>query len=119
MRARLLALLLAAALPAAAKDAPDPIFDGVWEGTLDVVDRYDASDGRQYDGDPTLAVRIEIRGKRVTVKVGDRMQGSRIDGGYRIDRYDAAALVYAKEVSWGYISTAQYSLTKTQADEML
>jgi len=97
----------------------DPVFDGVWEGTLEIVGTHGSGqlvDWLAEEADETEA-RLQLRGESVQVSLGGRRLGPAI--GFRIAKYDAAALVYSASVEKGYVGSWQLSLTKVDADTLL
>jgi hypothetical protein len=114
-------LVLTATIPGVVLGQPDPVFDGTWEGTIEVVDVHGTTHpGRVLPrGNPSsLPLRIEIRGSAVKVALGINT-GPPVAGAYHIERHDAAAIVYGYTVSDSFSQTVQYSLTKTNGDELL
>ena len=97
----------------------DPVFDGVWEGTLEVVGTHGSGqlvDWLAEEVDEAEA-RLQLRGDTVQVSLGGRRVTPAI--GFRIAKHDAAALVYSASVEKGYVGTWQLSLTKVDADPLL
>ena len=98
---------------------PDPVFDGVWEGTLEVVGTHGSGpvvDWLAEEADEAEA-RLQFRGESVRLSLGGRQVTP--ETGFRIARHDAAALVYAASVEKGYVGSWQLSLTKVDADTLL
>ena len=97
----------------------DPVFDGVWEGTLEVVGTHGS--GQLVDWLPEavdkVETRLRLRGESVRVSLGDWRVTPEI--GFRIAKHDAAALVYAATAEKGYLGSWQMSLTKIDADTLL
>jgi hypothetical protein len=119
MHTGLLSLLFAlCSVGSAFAAAGDEVFDGVWEGTLKLVGEYGADKVRGLpQGADRAAARLQLRGDEVRFELG----GRRItpDGGFRIAKHDAAALVYAMQRQRFAVETWQLSLTKVDADTAL
>ena len=97
----------------------DPVFDGVWEGTLEIVSTHGPGplvDWLAEEADETEA-RLQLRGEIVRVSLGGRQITPAI--GFRIAKHDAGALVYSATVEKGYVGSWQFSLTKVDADTLL
>ena len=119
MRAGLLPLLFAlCSVGSTFAAAADEVFDGVWEGTLELVGEYGADKVRGLpEGADRTAAQLQLRDDEVRFELG----GRRItpDGGFRIAKHDAAALVYATQRQRFAVETWQLSLTKLDADTAL
>jgi hypothetical protein len=113
-----LLLELSAFWPASAAER-DPVFDGVWEGTLDVVGAHGSEEpvGWLPGGADKTEARLQLRGESVRFSLGG-LQLAR-PGQFQIAKHDAAALVYSASVDKGYVGTWQLSLTKVDADTVL
>jgi hypothetical protein len=111
-----LALCILGSVSAAERD---PVFDGVWKGTFEVVGAYGPEDqvGRIVEGTDSTEVRLRLRGETAQLTLG----GVRItpQTAFRIAKHDAAELVYAATAEKGYVGTWQLSLTKVDADTVL
>lgn len=116
-RAQILALAVLAAGPADAQS--DAIFDGVWEGTVEVVavQGVKRPSGVLPSKESPMPFRLEIRGKVATIRSGKRVL--RPQGGFAVERFGAAALIYANAASDSWIETWQLSLSKKDADTVL
>jgi hypothetical protein len=100
----------------------DPIFDGVWEGTIKVVASYGdrhAPEWLQYGA--TRRLRIVLDGEAVSLTVGNR--GLTAKDTLIIDKLNAAAIVHEQVLNdhemFHEIYLLQISLTKTETDAML
>jgi hypothetical protein len=119
-RAATLLLGLSIVISSSAAGQTDAVFDGVWEGTIEVVDSYGVVNPTLVlpEGDPSaISLRLEVHGSAVTITLGNDPRQP--IGGYHIQKYDAAALVYSNVAADNWIETYQYSLTKTKADTVL
>jgi len=120
MRHVLLSLSLALWTVGSASAAErDPIFDGVWEGTLEVVGTHGSGQLVEWlaeEADKTEA-RLQLRGESVRVSLGGMRLAPSM--GFRIAKHDAAALVYSAAVEKGYVGSWQLSLTKVDVDTLL
>ena len=113
---------------AAQRDA----FDGTWEGTLKLAAQHGtlaSAPGNE------LPVSVRLRGRNVRVEfgadpdvvgVGTEAFPWWVDGlpqyqrtGARIEKHDAAALIYAATTTGDFIATWQMSWTKTEPDKVL
>ena len=110
-----MALAVGVEIPLAAQS--DPVFDGVWEGSVDVVATYGMKKRPDWLSRDQYPLRIQVRGNTVSVRHDKRQL--RPEGGFRIERHGAAALVYSDVASDWWIETWQISLTKTDANTVL
>ncbi|HEY3517628.1 MAG TPA: hypothetical protein VGL98_11325 [Gammaproteobacteria bacterium] len=120
MRRVLLSLSLALSTVGSASAAErDPVFDGVWEGTLEVVGTDGSGQVVEWLADEAdkAEARLQLRGESVRVSLDGRRLTPAM--GFRIAKHDAAALVYSATVEKGYVGTWQLSLTKVDADTLL
>jgi hypothetical protein len=118
MRHGLLSLSLALCTAAAAIAARgDPAFDGVWQGTLEVVSTHGSRQDWPLGDDASTIVRLELRGESAQLEFANRPIVPPAE--WRVATHDAAALVYRTNVLNGYVGTWQLSLTKTNADTVL
>jgi hypothetical protein len=120
MRHLLLLLSLTLSTDGSASAAErDPVFDGVWEGTLEVVGTHGSGQLVDWLAEEAAEAeaRLQLRGDIVRVSLGGRRITPAI--GFRIAKHDAAALVYSASVEKGYVGTWQLSLTKVDADTLL
>jgi hypothetical protein len=120
MRHVLLSLSLVLSTVGSASAAErDPVFDGVWEGILEVVGTHGSGqlvDWLAEEADEA-ETRLQLRGEIVRLSLGGRRVTPPI--GFRIAKHDAAALVYSATVDKGYVGSWQLSLTKVDADTLL
>ena len=113
-----LSLTLSTAVSASAAER-DPVFDGVWEGTLEVVGTYGSGQLVEWLAEESdeAEARLQVRGESVRVSLGGRWLTPTM--GFRIAKHDAASLVYSATVDKGYVGSWQLSLTKIDADTLL
>ncbi len=121
--------VLALAQPVAAQRG-DPNFDGTWRGTLTVAAIHGAAARPAAD---EVSLTIDLRGRKARVEFGDDAVNpgrglfawpfselpTHRTTGVRIEKHDAAALIYSAGVTGDWILTWQLSLTKTEPDTIL
>ena len=118
-RAPILSFVLAIAAPFGAAAQIDPVFDGVWEGTIEVA----AVEGVRVPSrilptdESPMPLQLEVRGRTATVKFDREFMLP--EGGFQVEKFDAAALILAHAATVSWIETWQLSLTKTDADTVL
>ena len=120
MRHLLLSLSLALSTTASLSAAErDPVFDGVWEGTLEVVGTHGSGQLVEWlaDDADVADASLRLRGDSVRLSLGGMRLAPTM--GFRIAKHDAGALVYSATVEKGYVGSWQLSLTKLDADTLL
>lgn len=118
-RAWIILLVLAAARPLGAAAQVEPVFDGIWEGQIELVTTHGIKVPSRIlpQAESPMPLTLEIRGRTGTVRFG--REYILPAGGFNVERFDAAAHVIGQTVTTLWVETWQLSLTKKDADTVL
>lgn len=95
----------------------DPVFDGVWEGTINVVTSYGIRQIPKWlEPEAPRRLRIFLDGDVVYVSIGNRLASRER---LIVDKLDAAAVIHKQVLNGNVIEIWQISLTKTEEDVVL